>query len=833
MKILYIVRNTEHLRYSLDLLMDLLNRDDNFVYVIFTYPTDYAKQKIIINLGNRYLTRLRIINVPIIKSLSIKLFYRLANILDLLHYKTSELSGLSDINSRVRFHGRNYFYNKLIKFFIINKYFVKLKIKLFRYFIYLISNNTQLVKFFSEFNADIAIFSGLVYVDNLQPYYLNILKNLGVRTTYLVNSWDNLSNKGDIKVNPDIVYVWNEEIKLECIKLHYINEVSIKVVGSVAFQKLYGFSPNLKFDQLDKFNIPHNENYILYLGSSPNIIDAKIEKNILLSICNLLNDKKSTTKIIFRPHPNQHIVIDSAPSNLIGLSNEWMYENAHYNEYYNLLNHSLAVFSINSSSIIEAGFFGKNTYSIASKEIQCSQDGTYHYRYLKNLGLLKIFSNILEVVTNIEFYESNNENILSKNVNAFIFPKSRPTDVILMDIEASIKPVKRNKLNLIFSALLVNTLRIPIVLLYDIYINISQKSIIESVLKKKKNSKLNFDKNIESKFFNASFKLLNLNNSIKIENQLSKIAKLNKSDRILIGPWLGEIGFELLYWVPFVRFVMNELGIPKSKVIIISRGGNSSWYSDFAGKYFNIYDNFSAQEIANIQNSRVFELGHQKQSKLTESDTNLIKSFIPKINRKVGILHPSDMFTLFSPYLSGRLGVSYALSITQFKPMKFKRYGKAKDLPKDYICCKFYFRESFPDCVENREFIRKVIDYFSKKSHVINLTLNYKLDDHETYFQNSSNVIEIDETQVPYEENIQIQSSIISNSRLFIGTYGGFAYLANLANIPSVCFVSEHETKSTTRHVDFANQALADYGESTKIYTTQVFENIYLKTKSE
>src|SRR5665648_81960 len=40
---------------------------------------------------------------------------------------------------------------------------------------------------------------------------------------------------------------------------------------------------------------------------------------------------------------------------------------------------------------------------------------------------------------------------------------------------------------------------------------------------------------------------------------------------IVVGPWLMEIGFELLYWIPYLRAQLARLGIPKERVIAVSR----------------------------------------------------------------------------------------------------------------------------------------------------------------------------------------------------------------------------------------------------------------------
>ena len=41
--------------------------------------------------------------------------------------------------------------------------------------------------------------------------------------------------------------------------------------------------------------------------------------------------------------------------------------------------------------------------------------------------------------------------------------------------------------------------------------------------------------------------------------------------------------------------------------------------------------------------------------------------------------------------------------------------------------------------------------------------------------------------------NLEIQTAVVAHARAFIGTYGGFAYLAPLCGVPATVFHSEDE----------------------------------------
>src|SRR5687767_9216528 len=47
---------------------------------------------------------------------------------------------------------------------------------------------------------------------------------------------------------------------------------------------------------------------------------------------------------------------------------------------------------------------------------------------------------------------------------------------------------------------------------------------------------------------------------------------------ILVGPWRSEVGFEVLYWIPFLHAFRMQYKVPNDRLIAIGRGGSASWY---------------------------------------------------------------------------------------------------------------------------------------------------------------------------------------------------------------------------------------------------------------
>src|SRR5215510_16434414 len=119
---------------------------------------------------------------------------------------------------------------------------------------------------------------------------------------------------------------------------------------------------------------------------------------------------------------------------------------------------------------------------------------------------------------------------------------------------------------------------------------------------------------------------------------------------IIVGPWLAEVGYEVLYWVPFLRWFADKYGIPRERLIVVSRGGVSDWYSPFAAHYVDLFDLLSPQDLAAKNRARQAsnERGGQKQTSLSEFDRELIDAACRRIGvTAVNTCHPSLLFRLF------------------------------------------------------------------------------------------------------------------------------------------------------------------------------------------
>ena len=67
-----------------------------------------------------------------------------------------------------------------------------------------------------------------------------------------------------------------------------------------------------------------------------------------------------------------------------------------------------------------------------------------------------------------------------------------------------------------------------------------------------------------------------------IEAEIERI--VGRGRPLVVGPWISEVGYETLYWLPFLRWVQAAFRLEPNRVIAVSRGGAEAWYSDIAAR---------------------------------------------------------------------------------------------------------------------------------------------------------------------------------------------------------------------------------------------------------
>ena len=130
-------------------------------------------------------------------------------------------------------------------------------------------------------------------------------------------------------------------------------------------------------------------------------------------------------------------------------------------------------------------------------------------------------------------------------------------------------------------------------------------------------------------------------------------------------------------------------------------------------------------------------------------------------------------------------------------------------LPSEYVAIRFYFSQCLPDTPSNRALISDTVKSVAARLPVVLLNTPFSVDDHVDAAPDAPATGSIARFLTP-ENNLAVQTAVISRARAFIGTYGGFSYLAPLYGVPSVTFYSE--STFFEQHLEFARRTFAQVG---------------------
>lgn len=256
---------------------------------------------------------------------------------------------------------------------------------------------------------------------------------------------------------------------------------------------------------------------------------------------------------------------------------------------------------------------------------------------------------------------------------------------------------------------------------------------------------------------------------------------------LLIGPWLSEVGFELLYWLPFLRRYLGRHGVSPERVVALSRGGVAGWYAGIAGRYIDIFDLISPEEYVAGNRERIVEQKGQKQLALSSFDERLIALVAGRLGLKaLAVVHPALMYRFFLGAWGGYDARGRLQRWCGGEPLPGS-WPRTAGLPfEDYVAVKFYHSSCFPETPENTRLVRRLVAELARRTNVVLLNTGLRIDDHaDPACGGPPNVFDATPLMAP-NTNLAVQTSVVAHARALYCTYGGFSYLAPLLGVPAV-----------------------------------------------
>ena len=202
----------------------------------------------------------------------------------------------------------------------------------------------------------------------------------------------------------------------------------------------------------------------------------------------------------------------------------------------------------------------------------------------------------------------------------------------------------------------------------------------------------------------------------------------------------------------------------------------------------------------------------RKQRTLRLFDRQLLRRARREIDGRASVVHPAMMYALYAPYwarLTSSQWVQQGAAFARVRPPVLD----GLQLPRDYVAVRFYFSKCFPHTPENQALVRSLIDALTRETHVVLLGSGVSMDEHhDVPIERSDRVHRVDHLMRP-ETNLAVQTAVIGAAQAFIGTYGGFCYLAPLCGVNTIALYSRRNYYA--HHLDFAQQLFSAIGGGT------------------
>jgi hypothetical protein len=714
-----------------------------------------------------------------------------------------------------------------------------------------VPGSVPLEAFLREQRPDAVLITPLIELGAPQLDHLVASKALGLRSVLAVGSWDHLSSKSRLRELPELVMVWNPVQREEARRFHGVPDERIVVTGAQCFDKWFDRTPSRTREAfLDRVGLPRDRPFLLYVCSSlfrGTGNEARFVEQWIREVRSSADPALRDAAILVRPHPQR--MDEWASTDLTGYRDVAFY-GAHpidaesQSDYFDSMYHAAAVIGLNTSAFIEAACVDKPVLAVLLPEFsERNQEGTLHFRYL-----LEVNGGLLHAARSFDEHRDQLARALAgarseksrRFVEGFVRPFGRSdagTPRFADAIEAlgarpAPAPVRASTGAIVVSRMIL----LPWLLVAGAqvwselgrkmtrsFVQRTKRRVIERAcapLRRRLLERLGaaspppLQGTLLPKVGKGAdpAKVEKFPNVPEVQEVRALVTAIGRiSEPIIAGPWVSETGFELLYWIPFLNWARAYGNIDADRLVVISRGGPASWYRHITNRYVDIFDYCTPDEFRAMNDARQQQHGGRlKHLEMSTWDREIERRVAGDLALgKTHRLHPSTMYRLFNAYWRQLAPVTLIDAFTAHGPLpKADRPDVRAALPARYVAAKFYANGALPDTVENRRFITETLRSLTETTDVVLLDTGVRFDDHaDLPSEVRGRVHRIADLMRP-QDNLEVQSAVIAGADAFVGTYGGFSYLAPLLGVPTVAFYS-HPTGFRFDHLDVARRVFS------------------------
>ena len=249
-------------------------------------------------------------------------------------------------------------------------------------------------QYVAEQRPDVVLLASLTFSRSLQIEQLKAAKVLGVPAAACIMSWDHLSSKTLLHIQPDLTIVWNDVQKQEAVDMHGLPAERVVVTGAQCYDQWFErVSARTREEFCRAVGLDPRRPFVLYVCSAmspvPDPVEPVFVKQWIEAMRASTNPSLRTAGVLVRPHPERVREWDGV--SLDGLDNVVVHGRTPIDsdakaDYFDSLYFSDAVVGLCTSAFLEAAIVGRPVLTLLLPAYRIHQDGMAHFRYLLNVG---------------------------------------------------------------------------------------------------------------------------------------------------------------------------------------------------------------------------------------------------------------------------------------------------------------------------------------------------------------------------------------------------------------------------------------------------------------
>jgi hypothetical protein len=633
---------------------------------------------------------------------------------------------------------------------------------------------------------DLLLVTPLVTFESYQTDYVKAAHRLGIPVVFIPFSWDNLTNKGLMRVQPDRVIVWNDIQRREAIELHGCRPDAVVITGAARFDDFFARQPSVsRAEFLGGYGLDPARPMVLYLGSSQ--LTGPNEMELIRRWADSFRGSDDPTirecSILVRPHPalrTSWASVDMSDVGNIAISLEA--SRGADQELFDSLCHAHAAVGLNTSAMLEAAIVGRPVHTLLIPGFDEGQVGTIHFHYL-----VEAYGGLATIARDFAEHHRQLAPILrqapssSSRSRAFAQQFLRP-----LGIDRPVAPILTAEIERAAAEILKHprpddtAWKAPL-----------RRALLRRLQRRRAKRRTPVNATI-------------IGSSMSLRVVRTALEEIQSGTApVFVGPWNDSTENELLYWIPFVRWASAAYGIPPERLIIIANGSPAGWYSSIAQRSIDARSLFSASELDYWVRRTVPQREQDyKQAVMSPFDAEIVERAARAFELSdYQVLHPSMLFRVRSRLQKDR-ALERMQDVLRHERLDISKDNGVRGLPPSYVAMSVAFTEALPNTDENRQFLAALVDHVSADSDVV---LVDSPPPTEIEIPPSDRVHRLETIYPGADTAVQIQ--VVARARAFVGSHGGLAVAAACCGTPALTYHSDRIPVDQMERLEAAAQA--------------------------